>query len=97
MGSYLGVFLLGAWGGEWSSLPQEAGARAGAHELMSVSRGCEQVSPLGVPTQTGATAWLHLSLSLLNSESQSLALIVAGGCVEEKCSIAKRSEAGLPL
>lgn len=63
-GSCLGVFLLGAWGGEWSSLPQEAGARAGAHELMSVSRGCEQVSPLGVPTQTGATAWLHLSLSL---------------------------------
>lgn len=50
------------------SLPQEAGAWAGAHELMSVSRGYEQVSPLGVPTQTGATwlprvtAWLCLPL-----------------------------------
>lgn len=31
-------------------MPQEAGAWAGAHELMSVNRGCEQVSPLGVPT-----------------------------------------------
>lgn len=68
--------------------PQESeGPCSGAHEVMSASRGCEQLSPwkgcphkqepLGSPgSQPGCSC-----LSLLDSESWSLALIVAGGYV----------------